>query len=89
LLNQFHAVGKKAVSQREYGSAVTQPRTEVHPRGSRDRLLAAPQREGEARSVLEHQHAIVITPRRPGAKAEIGLIETARAFLVADRVGAA
>src|SRR5919109_3011442 len=47
-------------------------------------LLSPTDRERESLRVVGHQDAVVVPPRRPGPEAEIGLVEAARALLVAN-----
>jgi hypothetical protein len=53
--------------------------------GANDPLLVGTQRECKAARVVEHQDVIVVTPRRTGVEAKIGLIEAAGALLITDR----
>jgi hypothetical protein len=85
LLDQLEPIARNAVAQLENGVTVGQRDAEVHLRRPGDPLGAGIEGEREARVVVQHQHAVVIPSRRARAKAEISLVEAARALLVAYR----
>ena len=56
---------------------------EVQERRKPDRLVDQAERQREAGGVLQHQDAVVVAAGRRGVEAEVGLVEAARALLVA------
>src|SRR5512132_3878476 len=68
LLDELDAVCGKTVAQGQDGLAVREADAEVHPPGWRDRLVRRAQRKREPLGVVQHQDAVVVAPRRPGAE---------------------
>src|SRR5205085_8062649 len=77
LLDDRDAVGGEPVAEAPHLLRRGQAFPEVEEPRQPDRLVGGAEREREAVRVVEHQHAVVVPPRRARAEAEVRLVESA------------